>query len=577
MDRCREAAADWPRPRRFCCAPRYNCRAAARRRFGGWGVKFTVSARAQERPKPSPHCRSRHPKSYILAASAGVLLANCVSADASEIDHRLVMPFSCALQGEKVTVLPSTETAYQIYGQHEVRPFGACRESAGEANGDLCRTWIIHKFDVSCGGARVAWSTVAAAIGRSKRPDKVWIERGQVHLVATPNRAGLPYLAPAKTERQSCEQSWARTAYALDQSTRHKPCAVLGTRVMGIALPTGYAPIRPFGARLLTTAAASQFAPAPLLQPKLATKAATPVPPSNSGQATVKTTLERSVAHPVPTLPSPTHPVIDRPASDYAASLPMTPADWTTVVTRQRRDVLETNPSGVLVFVATALLALAGGLALRFGYGAAHVARFSPWRVRTPTAETVPFDAAHAAGTTDTDALAAAQMAGHQHVIALAGEIEIARQDLLQLTDAALRAVLGEELYLVGQSINHVAKSPPETVAGWAHVHHMLHGHIVDIHRIRRIAASVQLPSVNADPHAASNAMLNVLPQDREAAYIALGLNGDAAESAAKKVVDGLRQTWHPDTARDDADRVNREARMKQINAAWDLIRARPE
>ncbi len=60
-------------------------------------------------------------------------------------------------------------------------------------------------------------------------------------------------------------------------------------------------------------------------------------------------------------------------------------------------------------------------------------------------------------------------------------------------------------------------------------------------------------------------------------AYRILGINADAPAAAVKKLVDALRVTWHPDLARDETDRRNREERMKQINAAWDLIKGRRE
>jgi preprotein translocase subunit Sec63 len=51
-----------------------------------------------------------------------------------------------------------------------------------------------------------------------------------------------------------------------------------------------------------------------------------------------------------------------------------------------------------------------------------------------------------------------------------------------------------------------------------------------------------------------------------------LGASPDAALAAVKKIVDGLRQSWHPDHARSEADRLHRERRLRQINVAWDLI-----
>jgi DnaJ-class molecular chaperone len=58
-------------------------------------------------------------------------------------------------------------------------------------------------------------------------------------------------------------------------------------------------------------------------------------------------------------------------------------------------------------------------------------------------------------------------------------------------------------------------------------------------------------------------------------AFEMLGINPDASTTVVKKIVDGLRQSWHPDHAKDDADRQLREDRMKQINIAWDVISGR--
>jgi len=57
---------------------------------------------------------------------------------------------------------------------------------------------------------------------------------------------------------------------------------------------------------------------------------------------------------------------------------------------------------------------------------------------------------------------------------------------------------------------------------------------------------------------------------------LGMGVTADANLSAIKKIVDGLRQTWHPDLARDPAERETRERRMKQINVAWDILAPKP-
>ena len=51
-----------------------------------------------------------------------------------------------------------------------------------------------------------------------------------------------------------------------------------------------------------------------------------------------------------------------------------------------------------------------------------------------------------------------------------------------------------------------------------------------------------------------------------------MGVTPDANIAAIKKIVDGLRASWHPDHASGQDDRQMRELRMKQINAAWEII-----
>jgi DnaJ-class molecular chaperone len=91
-----------------------------------------------------------------------------------------------------------------------------------------------------------------------------------------------------------------------------------------------------------------------------------------------------------------------------------------------------------------------------------------------------------------------------------------------------------------------------------------------ELERIRRIADSAvaSLSGGRGTP---------VLPGTTSEAYEVLGVNAEVSDGVLKKVVDGLRMTWHPDHARDEADRRLREARMQQINIAWEMISATRE
>ena len=96
----------------------------------------------------------------------------------------------------------------------------------------------------------------------------------------------------------------------------------------------------------------------------------------------------------------------------------------------------------------------------------------------------------------------------------------------------------------------------------------------------------------NLPPNAAASAMSRVpgqtaaasaaadlgdrMPKTKTEAMQVLGIGAapTASEAAIKKIVDGLRQSWHPDLAKDEPDRAVRELRSKQINVAWELLRS---
>src|SRR5690606_18929554 len=79
-----------------------------------------------------------------------------------------------------------------------------------------------------------------------------------------------------------------------------------------------------------------------------------------------------------------------------------------------------------------------------------------------------------------------------------------------------------------------------------------------DLERIRRIAesAAISLPG-------SGQASREAVPKTVAEAYELLGINASVSEATLKKIVDGLRMSWHPDLARDDADRDLREERTK--------------
>jgi hypothetical protein len=146
----------------------------------------------------------------------------------------------------------------------------------------------------------------------------------------------------------------------------------------------------------------------------------------------------------------------------------------------------------------------------------------------------------------------------------------LAEVELLVATlpaDLLLRVVLQSELdrvrerTLAAENTKHRRSSEKSAAA----VRSLLR----ELERIGRIAQSAN----QSAPHELRDN--TGMPRSVTEAYAVLGINPDAAPALAKKLVDALRMSWHPDYARDEADRLQREGRMKQINTAWDMIKER--
>lgn len=62
------------------------------------------------------------------------------------------------------------------------------------------------------------------------------------------------------------------------------------------------------------------------------------------------------------------------------------------------------------------------------------------------------------------------------------------------------------------------------------------------------------------------------MPTTIEEAYFVIGANADVDAETLQRLVRALRQCWHPDLSQTPADRSYREARIRQINVAHDII-----
>ena len=131
---------------------------------------------------------------------------------------------------------------------------------------------------------------------------------------------------------------------------------------------------------------------------------------------------------------------------------------------------------------------------------------------------------------------------------------------------APLRRVLQKEMRHLEQFLTAVMTAQPAEVEEWRRMRNRLQRIVKELHRLKEIVDGAQRSLSGAGFSGREP------PRDRHEAYELLGVNADVSPKTLKKLVDALRACWHPDLAKDDADRVVREERMKRINIAWDIL-----
>jgi hypothetical protein len=99
----------------------------------------------------------------------------------------------------------------------------------------------------------------------------------------------------------------------------------------------------------------------------------------------------------------------------------------------------------------------------------------------------------------------------------------------------------------------------------WKALNRSIGSCVRDLKRIGELAeaASASFGDKSSEPR---------IPQTVTEAYFVLGANSEVDLPTLQRLVKALRQCWHPDLVPAGQDRRYREARLKQINVAFDLI-----
>lgn len=505
-----------------------------------------------------------------------VALLSCALPAAAAASEHVSLPFVCRYDGERVKLVPARKRSYQIIGQRSVAPVTGCEDGSPA----VCRTIPAHRFTMLCAGRRVPWWRVALAIG-GRHNARLVMEAGQPLLVVKTTRSGSD---------------------------------VTETR---FRMPSGSAPLEIFGAEIVNGLGVASFASA---EDRLrADAAAEPAQPATGRTRTerIEDSARDGAVRSADAARARQRRLIDRtitsePLPDIGNSAPVPRAEpgsspeaagsWHTVVRSEAGagtaglveagGIASSAPMArdmTVWAMLTALIGLAGWLTMsrptlaRSTASAAFTAFSTAGRrlqQGVSGAGAVPARWAEALGSMRRTRFAKAdQQPGIDSDAAgsfAAGPVEtLVRQVEAEVrgVDGSLpiRQVLDEEMARVRQRLTvAVATSRDGGAAGRlaAPAYRVI---TRDLDRIRRIADSARRSIGLGAPGAGGSRM----PENRDQAYALLGLNPSASPATAKKLIDALRMSWHPDLAADHDDRIAREERIRQINVALELIDSR--
>jgi hypothetical protein len=528
----------------------------------------------------------------VSRRGAGLLaLAVLLLPAGAHADELLVMPYYCTMVGGQPLLTPGPERSHRILGPRDERKFSAC----SPVNPDLCRQWTVHRFDLDCDGSRVSWVSVVAATNEGSR--RAWLLNGRLVLRMGP-RWSLPADDPCAQEPGPDHRFEYRRMrrYCADRLALAPPPVV--------EMPFGYAPMLGVDGIFVKGAPpAVGGAPAPLPPVAAAPLGANPpgyrpaptnpMPelfPSEAQQAWPQPFVDEEPARPVPASPPQPQP----PPKSAAAPPPSVVAAPKAAPAESKPPAPDGNLGPRVVANAPAPKAASEAPAVPAAPAAVSEAPKTPPVPAKPAASETPRSATASPPPKAVQPPAAPPRAAEPPPKPVAesesGGSNIGVLNVFRTTTVgALVAFGGLALGLItafalarrNESMRDARRRPRDL--GSVSLGNRRPSPPARIANARgSLPPSAAAPVASRVPGQGAAAASGVpewgdrMPQTRAEAMQVLGIGvaPTANEAAIKKIVDGLRQSWHPDLARDEADRILRELRSKQINAAWEVLRS---
>ena len=487
--------------------------------------------------------------------TAFVMLSAAATASAGEL---FVMPYSCAVVGGRPVLTPSADHGYSVVGRREQREYSAC----SSMNPGLCKQWKLYRFDLDCGGTRVPWVSIAAAAG-ADRNGRSWLEHGRLH-IEMPARWGMDPDDPC-AQPFSDENWWRPGGFS-------RMCADRQAQARGgsiIEMPDGYAPLMGLDGIFVAEAApkANPNPPASTAHNSSPVKTARPVPPKPV-PASPENSPARPAAQPKETL-SAKRDVLSPPAenlepkNDVGASPPPSATALNSQLEVAPKIINQANPSQSAANGNASAANSAPPPASSNPVSTletASMAAPTPGGVPAPEIQ-VPQQAPTITGSLPNASISTVASSVDTGVLAA---VSLAVLGLMALSFFQWRE--RTQLRLTGSRDLAAVSLDGRTTTGR------------DVGFARNVAPANQTSFERQRPAPLDTAprpnFSDEIPQTREQALqiLGMGVTPDVRDAAIKKIVDGLRLSWHPDHAKSAEERQVRELRMKQINAAWDII-----
>lgn len=484
-----------------------------------------------------------------------VTFAMSFAVAAANAGELFVMPYSCSVIGGRPVLTPSDDHGYTVIGRREQREFSAC----SPADPGLCKQWKLYRFDLDCGGTRMPWVSIAAAAG-ADRNGRAWVENGRLH-IEMPSRWSMDPDDPC-AQPYSDENWWRPGGFASVCAERRAQA-----RDQVIELPGGYAPMMGLDGIFVAEAApkADPNSSPSAAQNSPPIKTARPAPPKKT-PVDVQNSATRQVTQPSALRP-PKKDIAPPPPSSTAleAHLEVAPKIINQGNTSQNTantsaTISKTDPAPPPAAISPSAPSKAAPPS--DDSSAPQTASMPASTVLAPPSTTRPPPQAPiiTGSVPETSVLAHADSMdkGVLAAVSLAA-LGLVVLSFFQWRERAQPRLAGNRDLA---SVSFDSRATGRDIA------------------IAPANSALWVPSLDKQypiPEADTGRQLDLsseIPQTREQAIqiLGMGVTPDVSAAAIKKIVDGLRLSWHPDHAKSIEERQLRELRMKQINAAWDII-----